>query len=135
MKIKTQLAFGVLAGIGLAFSFVPQTVLAQTGDAQPLKDFQQNQQNQDPFSGSNSGESMGVFDLIHRAQLGNLRSFDEFSAEQGKNIDSAAARFRSLQQERLRNLNQGTSVSPATPATPANSLTPATPAIAIPAKN
>ncbi|MBD1919563.1 hypothetical protein H6F77_00295 [Microcoleus sp. FACHB-831] len=132
MKIKTHLALSLLAGMGIAFSCVPQTVLAQTGDAQPLQDFQQNQQNKDPFSSSSEGESMGVFDLIHRAQLGNLRSYDEFSAEQGKNIDSAAAKFRSLQRERLRNLNQGTGVSPATPATPANSVTPA---IAIPAKN
>lgn len=110
MKSKNKLILGILAGIGFTLSFLPQKTLAQfdpnpTGEARPADTFK-NQDNTDPFSGGDNGSSMGVFDLIHRAQMGNIRDMSEYSGEQGQNIQSAAEKFRQMQLNRIRNQNQ-----------------------------
>lgn len=112
-------------GIGLAlavFPFgMPESAVAQVGTVNPLDDFKP-QDNRDPFS--NTGNSQGgMLDIIHRANLGNSRSINDYSQEQQENLNSAAAVFRAKQLERLRT----TGTTP-TNAIPAN--TPVAPATA-----
>ena len=83
--------------------FSPQATFAQASSlnnnsAQPLQDFQ-TQDNTDPFSGRSSGA--GIFDLIHRSQLGGGRSMEEFNSEQRQNLNDAAAEFRNKQRQLL----------------------------------
>lgn len=104
MKILTKptkwLAFVTVAGITTISWLLPQASQAQTGDVNPLQDFQ-TEENSDPFSSSNQGDAFGIFDLIHRAQLGNVQSIEEYSTQQNQNLDAAAAQFREMQKKRI----------------------------------
>lgn len=102
-----------LAGVSLAAVFVPKPSLAQVNSANPQEIFEP-ERNGDPFSSRDTNDSMGVFDLIHRAQLGTMRDPSEYATEQDQNINNAAAAFR----ERQRQLMQQR------PQTPANSSVP-----------
>ena len=93
-KLMMGIAASAIASCAL---FTPQASFAQASglnNAQPLQDFQ-TQDNSDPFSGSGSGR--GIFDLIHRSQLGGGRSMEEFTTEQRQNLNDAAAEFRNKQ--------------------------------------
>ena len=57
----------------------------------------------------------GIMDLMHRAQMGNIRSVNEYSAEQDRSLNDAASQFRQKQLQMLRNQNQNS-------ANPANSV-------------
>jgi|SRR6478672_13548477 len=120
MNIKTQsvpvltqrlarTSLGVLVSLGVAACVFPQATLAQLGQVQPSGNLQ-DEPVADPFSGRNDGGGLGVFDLIHRAQLGNLRSLEDYSTEQRQNLNDATADFKRQQMERLRKLNQVQSV-------------------------
>ncbi|WP_448574095.1 hypothetical protein [Trichothermofontia sp.] len=91
-----------LAWACLSLGLTP-LILAQAGWAQettnPLSDFRPNAE-QGPGSFSRSGNGLSVFDMIHRARLGNL-DMDTFNQEQRQNLDDAAAQFRKQQRERL----------------------------------
>jgi len=123
-KSFTQLIFGTLAGIGIFSLLLPQISWAQTTDVYPSQDFglQQNndafsgEENSDPFSGTSEQSTFGIFDLIHRATLGNNRSVADYTAEQDQNLDNAAAQFRTLQRQRILGQQQATPANPvATP--------------------
>ena len=93
-KLMMGIAASAIASCAL---FSPQASFAQASglnNAQPLQDFQ-TQDNTDPFSGRSSGS--GIFDLIHRSQLGGGRSMEEFTTEQRQNLNDAAAEFRNKQ--------------------------------------
>ncbi|MBD1838145.1 MULTISPECIES: hypothetical protein [unclassified Coleofasciculus] len=125
MNKKTKLVLGVLAGMGFASCLLPQLTLAQStlsqpGAVSPADTFQE--QNTDPFSRTNNGGASGVFDLMHRATLGNIRSMDEFNTDQKNNLNTAADQFRRQQLQLLGTPNQA---APVAPVTPANSVTPA----------
>jgi hypothetical protein len=93
-KLMIGIAASAIASCAL---FSPQASFAQASglnNAQPLQDFQ-TQDNTDPFSGRSSGS--GIFDLIHRSQLGGGRSMEEFTTEQRQNLNDAAAEFRNKQ--------------------------------------
>ena len=93
-KLMVGIAASAIASCAL---FSPQASFAQASglnNAQPLQDFQ-TQDNTDPFSGRSSGS--GIFDLIHRSQLGGGRSMEEFTTEQRQNLNDAAAEFRNKQ--------------------------------------
>jgi hypothetical protein len=93
-KLMMGIAASTIASCAL---FTPQASFAQASglnNAQPLQDFQ-TQDNTDPFSGRSSGS--GIFDLIHRSQLGGGRSMEEFTTEQRQNLNDAAAEFRNKQ--------------------------------------
>ena len=93
-KLMVGIAASAIASCAL---FSPQASFAQASglnNAQPLQDFQ-TQDNSDPFSGRSSGS--GIFDLIHRSQLGGGRSMEEFTTEQRQNLNDAAAEFRNKQ--------------------------------------
>ncbi|MEG5172128.1 hypothetical protein [Microcoleus sp. B3-D7] len=93
-KLMIGIAASAIASCAL---LSPQASFAQASglnNAQPLQDFQ-TQDNTDPFSGRSSGS--GIFDLIHRSNLGGGRSMEEFNSEQRKNLNDAAAEFRNKQ--------------------------------------
>ena len=99
-KLMVGIAASAIASCAL---FSPQASFAQASglnNAQPLQDFQ-TQDNTDPFSGRSSGS--GIFDLIHRSQLGGGRSMEEFTTEQRQNLNDAAAEFRNKQRLLLEN--------------------------------
>ncbi len=99
-KLMVGIAASAIASCAL---FTPQASFAQASglnNAQPLQDFQ-TQDNTDPFSGRSSGR--GIFDLIHRSQLGGGRSMEEFTTEQRQNLNDAAAEFRNKQRLLLEN--------------------------------
>ncbi len=117
-KRLTQMVLGLLAGTALVPFVLPQIILAQSLDRDPSQDFQR-QDNNDAVYGSGTGQNFSVFDMIHRANLGNNRSIEDFSVEQRENLDSAAAEFRAKQRERLQiQQNQ------ADPGNPASSVNP-----------
>ncbi|MEG4984800.1 hypothetical protein QUB08_03315 [Microcoleus sp. BR0-C5] len=93
-KLMMGIAASAIASCAL---FSPQATFAQASglnNAQPLQDFQ-TQDNTDPFSGRSSGS--GIFDLIHRSNLGGGRSMEEFNTEQRQNLNDAATEFRNKQ--------------------------------------
>lgn len=110
----TRLVLGTVAGIGVVSLLLPQPSWAQASDVNPLQDFESQENSSDPFSGSNEAGSFGVFDLIHRANLGNTRSLNDYSAEQNENLDAAAAQFRTIQLQRIRGQGQASQVNPVT---------------------
>jgi hypothetical protein len=96
----------------LGFSLlIPQSSRAQVNtvpntDPNPLQDLN-TQENRDPFSRTNDGDAFGgIMQLMQRAQMGTIRSTSEFTAEQDRSINDAAAQFRQRQLEMIRNQNQ-----------------------------
>ena len=112
VKSLNQLALSLLAASALLPVMLPQSALAQLTDAQSLQDWQ-SPESQDPFSGKSDGSqgAFSMFDMIHRANLGNTRSLGEFTEEQNESLDAAAEAFREQQRERLQSPAQ---VSPGT---------------------
>lgn len=119
MKISasslTKIFFGVVAGISLATLSLPQLTWAQaTTDAEPLRDLNQDR-NRDPFSRGDTGDAMsGLMDIMHRAQMGNIRSAGDFATEQNQSLDDAAAKFRQQQLQRMQQ-NQSQPNNPTNP--------------------
>lgn len=98
---STRFALFVATGMGIVL--FAQATIAQTSETvNPLEDFQNSDNLSDPFSNRGSGQS-GVYDLIHRAILGNGRSAEDFNSEQRESLNDAASEFRKLQLERFKN--------------------------------
>lgn len=116
-KSLTRLIIYIVAGISIASLLIPQPSWAQSAPSdrvEPLQDFNP-QQNQDPFARGAEQDSFGggIFDLIHRAQMGNIRSINEYSSEQNQSINDAAAQFRARQRQMmLQNQQQVNPVNP-----------------------
>lgn len=115
MTPKSKILLGLLALGGTTLTLTVHPVVAQTyggystGATVPTQDLPQDQnQNSDPFSRNGNIESM--FDLIHRANFGQIRSLGEFQQDQRQNINSEAERFRQQQQMRLQPSPQRTTV-------------------------
>lgn len=120
MKTSVSAIKLVVCTASISFSLlVPQLSWAQTTPTtttnNALEDLEQ--QNRNPFSShSDDGNAMnGIMDLMHRAQMGNIRSVNEYSAEQDRSLNDAASQFRQKQLQMLRNQNQNS-------ANPANSV-------------
>ena len=120
MKTSVSAIKVVVCTASISFSLlVPQLSWAQTTPTtttnNALEDLEQ--QNRNPFSShSDDGNAMnGIMDLMHRAQMGNIRSVNEYSAEQDRSLNDAATQFRQKQLQMLRNQNQNS-------ANPANSV-------------
>lgn len=115
-RFQARLALGLLVGVALVPCLLPQVTLAQTaGAVQPLEDFQNKDGGTDLFSDRSNGAS-SLFNLMHRAAFGGMRSADDYGAEQQQNLSDAAKRFRDLQRSRLQqNPIPPTSSTPAAP--------------------
>ena len=125
MKTSVSAIKVVVCTASISFSFlIPQLSWAQTTPTtttnNALEDLEQ--QNRNPFSShSDDGNAMnGIMDLMHRAQMGNIRSVNEYSAEQDRSLNDAATQFRQKQLQMLRNQNQN-SANPANSANTPNS--------------
>ncbi len=102
MKIRL-LALSTLAGLGIA-SVTAQPSNAQVGVPSNQTTNPQNYDNSnDPFNQSVEQNNFGgIMNLIHRANFGGAGYNPEFFAEQGQQLDEAAAAFRAKQQQRVR---------------------------------
>lgn len=89
-------------------SWAQTTTTTTTTNSNNALDDLNSQQNTNPFSShSDDGTAMnGIMDLMHRAQMGSIRSGSEYSAEQDRSINDAATQFRQKQLQMLRNQNQ-----------------------------
>lgn len=105
MKKSHSALLGLLASVGLIVG-AGQSALAQdtttttTTNPQPLSDLSDSSRG-DIFSNRGDTQGGSMLDIIHRAIQGQGRSPEEFSQEQGENLDSAAAEYKKLQQQRL----------------------------------
>ena len=113
-SLPQKLILGVVASLSFSALLIPQGVKAQSTDVNPLQDFQP--QEGDPFSSRNDNPTSSLFDLIHRAQLGNSRSLEEFSTEKNQSLNDAAAEFRKKQQQRIQAPSQAGTVENTTTA-------------------
>lgn len=104
IKSPQKFIFTALASISLFSLLIPQLAKAQSTDVNPLQDFQP--QKGDPFSSRNDNPTGSLFDLIHRAQLGNSRSAEEFNTDKNQSLNDAATEFRKKQQQRIQNPSQ-----------------------------
>ncbi len=112
-KSLASLVLSTVAGISLISFLLPKLSLAQTTDVNPLEGLN-SEQSSDPFSRTNEGNSFGVFDLIHRANLGSGPNVDNYSSQQNESLNTAAAEFRKKQRERLQVQQQSTPTNPVT---------------------
>jgi hypothetical protein len=117
---RTILALAIGFTAGLSVLAAPASAQLQQDQSNPLADFQ-GQQSSDPFS-SSSDNSSGIFNLLHRAVLGDLPSAASMSAAQQENLMDATTAFRMKQQQLLKQRQaqqSGAIVAPPT-ATPAS---------------
>lgn len=115
LKQPALMFAGALAVTSVVLGVAPNVLAQMTPTADPLKDIQNSEAGNDPFSNRGGNATSGMMDLIHRAMQGQSKSSEEYSAEQRENLDSAASEFRRLQQERLR---QTPSTTPAVTPSP-----------------
>ena len=108
VKSPQKFIFSALASMSLFSLLIPQLAKAQSTDVNPLQDFQPQQG--DPFSSRNDNPTGSLFDLIHRAQLGNSRSAEEFNTDKNQSLNDAATEFRKKQQQRIQAPNQAATV-------------------------
>ena len=108
VKSPQKFIFSALASMSLFSLLIPQLAKAQSTDVNPLQDFQPQQG--DPFSSRNDNPTGSLFDLIHRAQLGNSRSAEEFNTDKNQSLNDAAMEFRKKQQQRIQAPSQAATV-------------------------
>ncbi|MBE8966726.1 hypothetical protein IQ277_10865 [Nostocales cyanobacterium LEGE 12452] len=104
----TRLFVATAAGISFASLLMAQPISAQVSS--PTDAFPSNSttdQNTDPFARSNS-DNFNMFDLIHRANFGNL-NWD--SNQQNEELNSAAAAFKARQQKLIQGQQQQPTLS------------------------
>ncbi len=108
-----SMAIAVLTGVAIVPALSP-SALAQSAPPNAIQDLQTQDGPRDPFSNRGNPQG-GLYDLIHQAQMGNLRNIQDFNADQQEVLDDETIRFRAAQQERLKQQQQG---APSTSATP-----------------
>lgn len=89
----TSVALGLVIG-GLGWVVSINEASAQGTDPLDIN----NQRTSDPFSDDSSGYQP-FFDMMHRVQLGNIRSVSEYSQDQQEHMGSEAENFRMRQIE------------------------------------
>lgn len=115
MKLPVLAGIGLLSVLSLA---VVQPVSAQS--ATDLNQGSANEESTDLFSNREDAGMDSVMDLIHNAQLGAIRTPEQFRQDQQQNINSAAQEFRDRQQQLLRQSQGATSTPTAVPAVQQN---------------
>lgn len=105
--------------LGLSALAVGSASLALAQGVDPLD--ANNRRNSDPFSDTESTTTDTFFDMMHRVQLGTVRSVSEYGQDQRENIGSEASDFRTRQRQLLQQQS-------AQPSTPTPGTTPVQPA-------
>ncbi|HEY9853563.1 MAG TPA: hypothetical protein V6D28_29105 [Leptolyngbyaceae cyanobacterium] len=101
VKKLSLITLGLLAGTTLAAFSFPQATKAQSLDYDPSQEIQRGD-NVGPLNGTGTGQNgFNVFEFMHRANFGQIRSLEEFSAEQTEKLDEEAVEFRNEQNRRL----------------------------------
>jgi hypothetical protein len=130
MKISSKRSF-VPFGLGLLGFLITGTGwLAGTSvvfaQVDPLD--VNNERTTDPFSEQGGNSSNTFFDMMHRVQLGNIRTLSEFGKDQQESLGTEAEDFRTRQRAVLEQQNQlgsdGLSPSVAPGAAPETSTNP-----------
>lgn len=113
-KLLTGFAVSSVAGLGMTL-ITPQSSRADDIPRQvnPLQDLN-SQQSSDPFTRMDSGDGLGLFDLIRRASS-STPSWDQYSSEQNQSLDSAASEFRARQREIIQGQQQAPTNTVTTP--------------------
>lgn len=99
MKVSSKLFhISARSGLGLlitAVCWLAGTSIVSAQNIDPLD--ANNERTSDPFSerGGNSNDTF--FDMMHRVQLGNIRSVSEFEQDQQESLGTAAEDFRARQ--------------------------------------
>lgn len=90
LKKLTGLGFGLLIGSWGLIAVQPAS--AQGTDPLDVS----RERTSDPFSNQNSGYEP-FFDMMHRVQLGNIRTVSEYGKDQQESLGSEASDFRQRQ--------------------------------------
>lgn len=101
MSVKKSLwQLSITLSLGVALTIVSGWRATASAQYQSLEDdgFQSNEQDA-MFGGGSNG--FNPLELIHRANLSNGRSLEEFNSESETNIENSASEFKRLQRERL----------------------------------
>ncbi|MCC5613552.1 hypothetical protein LC605_00365 [Nostoc sp. CHAB 5836] len=104
-----RLFVATVTGISFASLLMAQPSSAQVSPTDAFPSNNTTDENTDPFSRTNS-DNFNMFDLIHRANFGNL---NWNSDQQNEQLDSAAAAFKARQQKLIQGQQQQ-----ATPSSP-----------------
>jgi hypothetical protein len=107
MKISSKLFhISARSGFGLLITAACWVAGTSTLSAQidPLD--ANNERTTDPFSERGGNSSDAFFDMMHRVQLGNIRSMSEFGQDQRESLGTAAEDFRARQRAVLEQQTQ-----------------------------
>jgi hypothetical protein len=97
-----------VVGISFAYLLMPQPSFAGPS-TNPLQNLSPQDDNPLAPRSDEVNSSMGIFDLIHRAQLGS----GEWNAqEQDQSLNDATAAFKAKQQQMLQQKNRSQSANP-----------------------
>lgn len=124
MGMRSKFAlFGLLTTGALIVSLAPRAV---ADGIDPLD--VNRRRTADPLSNQASPASDPFFDMMHRVQLGNIRSLPEYSRDQQENIGSQASEFRNRQRQIMQQQSSPTAVPTSTQSdSQPGSLQPSTP--------
>jgi hypothetical protein len=96
----TKIAVATVVGVSCSSLLIAQPTLAQLGTTDSTNfNGDSNQNNNDPFSRSGNTD-FNMFDLIHRANFGNL---NWNSDQQNQQLDEAALEFKKRQEQAIKN--------------------------------
>lgn len=109
-RLRVRSISGLLSLLGAgALLLFPVAAMAQTADSL------QQSGNSDVDSTFGDSDGLNMFEMMHRAQQGQIRTSSEFSQDQQQSISNEAADFRTRQQEAYQQQHPGTVYPGVTP--------------------
>lgn len=102
MSISSKLHPSARSAFGLLIAgacWIAGTSVAFAQSIDPLDT--NNERTSDPFSERGANSNDAFFDMLHRVQLGNIRTVSEFGQDQQETIGSEAEDFRARQRALL----------------------------------
>ena len=102
IQLPKQLVFVTVAGIGFA-TLLAQPSLAQTSDGINLQNYDSPNRT-DPFAQGVEQNNFNMYELIHRANLGQLNP--EYPNEQRQQLNDEIGAYRAKLQQRFPNQQQ-----------------------------
>jgi len=112
MKVITSRITLIGATVGMIALLAPGPATAQiTPQSSPSIGGQDNSSDLDFLDKPEGGSSASLLNLMNRVRMLQEYSPQEFTAEQSKNLDAAAAQFRAQQLQQIQNAQQQTTNS------------------------
>jgi hypothetical protein len=113
-----------LLALGLSIVGLHLAALTNAASAQSDPLDESKERTSDPFSGTQSDTNSTFFDMMHRAQLGTIRSVSQYGQDQQDNIGTQAKDFRARQMQLMQQGGQSpTQTAPLTPLEPVQPTT------------